>query len=211
MKWVIVGALVVLLFFVSPKGQEVVTAVTNKIKGGKIVGPTTPAGADGIVPGKAEDLAKAAGYEKSIYALARMVASEHGSASRAVKVAIAWVARNEAKARGYSIFTLLTKSRRGGGQFGAQSTGRYASTRLPAREEDIDVAVDVISGAVKDPTNGARRFYSPKAQDQLFKAGKPGYTKDAKTVEANWQKEGWKKVVIAEVSANELTFFSRSA
>lgn len=202
MKWWI---LVLILVAILASGGVVATKV---IKNSKTIGPI--AGADGIVPGKAEDVARDAGIEKSTYALARMIASEHGRDSSLVKTAIAWVAYNEAKARRTSVFELLTKSKKAGGQFGAQYLGRYASTRFPPTQADVDVALGVLGGSVPDPTNGARRFYSPKAQDQLFAEKKvQGYTKDSAKLEASWESEGFRKVAVAGVDPRSLTFFRK--
>lgn len=204
-----VWIVVLVLAFVLGSGSFVATKI---VKSGKIVGPATPAGADGIVPGRAEDLAREAGLEKSIYALARMIASEHGRDSTLVKTAIAWVAKNEAKARRVSIFELLTKSNKAGGQFGAQYLGRYASTRVPPTQDDVDVALAVMGGSVPDPTGGARRFYSPKAQDKLTAKGEiPGYKKTSAQLEASWMAEGWRKVAVAGVDEGALTFFRKVA
>jgi hypothetical protein len=117
-------------------------------------------------------------------ALSRMLASEEATSSAATKIAIAWVAVNEARRRGVTAAALLLADRGpGDGHFGEQR-GRYASTRADSYEGDLQIASDVLEGRVADITSGAVHFYRPKLQDQLYAKGKT--SKTAADVAAAW-------------------------
>ncbi len=123
------------------------------------------------------------------YALARMLASEESGASPETKTAISWVAVNEARSRGRSVFHLLvTDKGPGDGLFGEQR-GRYASTRTDPYESDLQIATYVLDGVTPDPTGGAIHFYRPALQDKLFKLGKT--SKDAAQIDREWGPGGF--------------------
>ncbi len=128
---------------------------------------------DGSTPADPEALARGAGVDRNRYALARMINSEFAR-YRNARIGAAWCARNEAAARGVSIFELLTKQRvkdddgnkvpgPGDGFFGSQH-GRWASTAQDAGDNDaLEIADGVISGSIPDITSGCRQFDSPQA------------------------------------------------
>lgn len=118
------------------------------------------------------------------YALARMLGSEEANADPNTKVAIAWVALNEAERRGVSIANLLLRDNGpGNGRFGEQR-GRYASTARDPYEVDLQIAQSIISGQVGDITGGAIHFYRPDLQDRLYDMGK--VSKTAAEIDESW-------------------------
>lgn len=106
-----------------------------------------------------------------VVALASMIASETGSGPRSAKAAVAWAARNEARATGRSVMQLLAPR----GEFGAQGVaGRgYASTARPPNPVDLDVAQKVLENRISDVSKGSRYFDSPAAFEKL--RGTEGY------------------------------------
>jgi hypothetical protein len=127
---------------------------------------------DGETPADPEALARGAGVDRNRYALARMVNSEFARYHEA-RVGSAWCCRNEATARGVSVFALLTLQvlkdsdgthyhGPGDGFFGSQH-GRYASTAQDSSDDSLAIADGVMSGAIPDNTGGARQFDSPQA------------------------------------------------
>jgi hypothetical protein len=130
--------------------------------------------ADGETPADPEALALGAGVELQRYALARAVQSENGSGPRIVLEAVAWAIVNQARATGHTVAQLVTRAGRkvsgvwtphptGNGRFGRQAQGRYCATSQDPEARALEVADDVLSGVVDDPTGGARQFDSPAA------------------------------------------------
>lgn len=122
------------------------------------------------------------------YALARMVRSEAGSADLTTKVRLANVAINQARALGWSPYDVIVyhKTAARDGRYGAQISGRFASSRDPY-EVDLKAALQALRG---DITGGATNFAHQNAfgkqlgtasniqpfVDTLAKEGKvPGY------------------------------------
>lgn len=149
-------------------------------------------------------LARAAGATLDEYALARVVASEHGSAPQIVQIGVAHATRNYARAAGLSISALVLRSTgKGAGYFGAQWQGRYASTAVDPREGHLKIARDVLAGRVSDPTGGARQYDSPKAFGQ-----QPGTTAaGADAVAARRLAAGNVKVLLAGVPESTIRFW----
>jgi hypothetical protein len=138
-------------------------------------------------------LALAAGVSDNVYALASMMQSEAGGHSL-LQVATGWAARNEAVARGISVFRLLTRAghkdkatkrfvpHASDGSYAPGNIGpRYAATRRAPEALALENAAAVLAGTVADPTGGARQFDAPKAQDALLGAIH-GYNKSASEV-----------------------------
>jgi hypothetical protein len=140
--------------------------------------------ANGEGPADPEGLAAGAGVEVNRYALARALHSEQAGGPRIARVGVAWAIVNEARAVGRSVLSLVTRAGRrpkyvgvdgavtygawtphptGNGFFGKQSQGRYCATSRDPNADDFEVADDVLSGRVDDPTGGARQFDSPDA------------------------------------------------
>jgi len=106
-----------------------------------------------------------------VVVLASMIASETGSGPRSAKAAVAWAARNEARATARTILQLLIPR----GQLGAQGVaGRgYAATARPPNPIDLDVAQAVLENRIADVSEGSRYFDSPAAFEKL--RGTEGY------------------------------------
>lgn len=117
-------------------------------------------------------------------ALSRMLASEESTSSTETKIAIAWVAMNEARRRAVSVSALLLKDNGPGDGYFGEQRGRYASTRSDSYEGDLQIATAVESGSIADTTGGAVHFLRPKLQDKLFAAGKT--SKTAATIRSSW-------------------------
>jgi hypothetical protein len=206
-RWHIIALALLVVLMLSPSAVVIV-----KKKLGKRV-TNAPAGADGVVRRAPGDLAREAGVALPVYALARMLRSEHGSEAEHVKVAVGWAAVNQARARKTTIEKLLLSGRTksGGasssdGLFGAQYTGKYATTAVDPTAVDVEIAGKVLSGVVADPTFGATQFDSPKAQAAAGKRGVPGYTKTAAQIAAARAK-GSDLVVVNGIDPNHLRFW----
>ena len=127
-----------------------------------------------------ERLASAAGLSLSIYALARVLASEENKGRLKEKTAIAWVVRNEAAARNKTIAEVVLRADTAHtGTFGSQNQGRFVSSAKSPSAEDITIARAVLGSDGPDPTLGARQYDHPKAQDALVASGAGGYRFDA--------------------------------
>jgi hypothetical protein len=114
-------------------------------------------------------------------ALGRVIHSEAGSQTLAERVAVAWVARNRAAAQGTTVAKLMCSP------CGRQGKARPMSTKLAPREEDLQIARQVLAAPRSaDPTGGADHAFEPVLQDKLHAAGRPGYTKSAADVRARW-------------------------
>jgi hypothetical protein len=130
---------------------------------------------DGINPAPPASLAAGLGVEINRYALARVIVSEVGNLPLAAQVGVAWVVRNQASHRGQSIVHLVTRAAvkdssgnfqavaGADGFFGKQAQHRYCSTSQDADQNALDIADQVISGAIDDPTGGALQWDSPNA------------------------------------------------
>lgn len=106
-------------------------------------------------------LARDAGLDLNPYALARMIQSEVSGLPEIARWGVGYAALNEANARGLGVGDLLLRSTGpGDGYFGRQSQGRYAATSKDPNAAALAAAADVITGAVADPTGGARQFDS---------------------------------------------------
>lgn len=142
--------------------------------------------------------------EREVEALARVVASEAGSGTRAEQLGIAWTVRN--RFRGKSIYAVQYPWRSQKG-----SDPPFSSAR-PAKPEHYALARQVLAAdQSEDPTGGATSFFEPRMQDIFFKAGEmarrgetgdrvidgvkltditrfKNYKKDADTIRQNWSK-----------------------
>ncbi len=158
-----------------------------------VVGPR------GWVEAEPRRLASVAGVSDSVYALASAMVSEAG-ANELAQTAVGWALRNHADDRGESVFRVLTRAGRNDPAtrqfvahesnhfFGPQNVGpRWASTRKAPTARALELAGDILTGAIDDPTGGATQFDAPTAQDTLL--GKvEGYVKDAAQVAAERSK-----------------------
>ena len=169
-----------------------------------------------VGPGKVVDadpraLARQAKVDLDTYSLARVISSE-ATDLLAEKVAVGWVTKNKAALRRRSITALVTSGRRGKGKYAAQNTGgRFVSTRLDPRTEDIEIATGVISGRVPDTTGGAIGFLHPVAQDRLLAEGRPGYTRGSQATIDKWRASGLIPAAADGVSPADFLVFRRAA
>lgn len=173
--------------------------------------------ATGVVEADPQSLANEAGVNLDIFALAAMLSSEHGNDPQVYKEAIAHAALNEAKARGKSISSLLLQAvnPKHSGKFGSQAdieggapfkSDRYASTAQVPYDDDIGIALFAWEGYTVDPTEGARQFDSPKAQDALYAKGK--YSLNAELLGAKRIKEGKREVNPEGIDPRRLRFWT---
>jgi hypothetical protein len=141
-----------------------------------LTGPTTllPDGTvsiDGVNPADPQALATAANWDIDTYSLARMIRSEAGGQKLIAQQAVGSVALNHARDTGQTITeVLLRATRAGNGYYGRQDQGRYASTSRDPADSYLQLASDLISGVITDPTNGARQWDSPNAYADASKA-----------------------------------------
>jgi hypothetical protein len=165
-----------------------------------------------VVPADVQALADRAHVGVNVYALARVSASEAGGCSRAAKTAVCWVVRNEATRRKVSTLDVVLGSASGFGKQGTGGRGFVASSRDPGAV-DYDVADQVDSGAVSDPTGGALHFDSPGAyKDQLDADGAIVRTADER-IEAfasARQAEGFDLMLVDGVPAKTFRFWRRA-
>lgn len=197
-------ALLVLVLLATAGGGTAI--VVHQRRKGKLSPTVTnaPAGPDGIVRADPRQLASQANVPLPVYALARMIASEHPRDAELVQVAIAHITLNEARRRGTDVVALLLRSTRSEaqGKFGAQHAGKYAATGKDPTPEHIAVAHKVIAGLVPDPTKGAVQFDVPKAQRAALARGVPGYRKTPEDVAAARRREGKELVTLPGVPAD---------
>ena len=167
-------------------------------------------GSSGWVESDPRSLARSKGVSDNVYALASMLVSEAGS-NPILQTAVGWCARNQSIRRGESVFKLLTRAGRNdatgafqpdasNGFYGPQNVGpRYASTRKEPAQEALDLAADILTGAVADPTDGCTKFDAPGAQD-TFLGTVAGYVKSAAQV-AEERSKGAELVMVPGISS----------
>lgn len=120
---------------------------------------------DSLVAAASATLGRTVGRET--YALARMVRSEYGSGPVAAKVAMAWVAVNDAADIGRDIVWTLNAGDRQGERFGSQAGGQRYGTSQDPYENDLQVAEAVWNDEIPDPTGGAVKFVHKNTLGQL--------------------------------------------
>lgn len=136
---------------------------------GRIGPATSPAKVGGylIVGDDPATLANSAGVDLQVYSLARMIASEDGSAPAPRLLALAETTRNEAARGRVSIFALLTRSSVSAakGKYSEQAAGKWASTRVDPLARHLEAARIAIEDG-SDVFGGATDFFDPRAQDK---------------------------------------------
>lgn len=131
---------------------------------------------DGVVPVDPRKLAEMEGLPADVYALARVITSEHGSDPDVVQIGVAWAVRNYAAkfgkgaTLGEKVVYVITRAVRAkkvrpgmDGFFGAQEQGRYVASIQDPTSKSVAIAGGVLSGKIADWTKGARQFDSPQA------------------------------------------------
>ena len=133
----------------------------------------------------AEKVSKKLGRKISegILMLATLMESEAGDQPDLAKVAIAHAAITNAKRtskNGSDLTAALKKlllpswqnhKITSNGHMGSQQGGRYASTRIPPTERDVELAEAIAKGQIQNPAPGAIKWDSPSAQDKLHDEG----------------------------------------
>lgn len=204
-----------LLFFAAALGAlwYVQPDPVDPATGSNYTQPTTLNGdgtvtTDGETPVPPEGLAAGLGLEPNRYAMARAIVSEVGTLPLAAQIGVGWAIRNMAAHRGESVLKLVTRagSKVGGswvpndadGFFGKQNQGRYCSTSQDADDNAYDIADQVMSSSVDDPTGGARQWDSPNAFSSSGAADKTAASRIA---------DGNVEVDIPGVSSSSLRFW----
>lgn len=155
-------------------------------------------GPDGVVRADPQQLARSIGVDLRTYALARMVASEHPHDPEPIRIAVVWATINHARKLRITPETLLLRGKAGlsDGFFGAQYTGKYATTANDPTQQDLDTVLGVTGGQISDPTQGADQFDVPAAQRAAAKRGVTGYTKSPEQVAASRRAAGKRLVLL---------------
>lgn len=118
-------------------------------------------------------LAGGATQNVDVYSLARMIASEDGSASAPTLLGLAECARNKAAKGGVSVTKLLTRSSMSGmdGTYSEQAAGKWASTRLDPNGRHV-TAAQIAMLEDSDEFGGAVDFFDPHSQDGGLQNGR---------------------------------------
>jgi hypothetical protein len=192
--WLLVLALALWLF-----GAAAVSTVRDYVTRGARL--TTSTITDGVVDQSIAQLVQDASstvgraIPVDTYSVARMLRSEYGSGPVAAKIAMAWVARNDAAELGRSVTATINAGTRAGVAYGAQAGGGRYSTAHDPYENDLAIAEAVMTGDEADPTGGAVKF--------VHKSGfatSSGYddtvTKWAAEGLSPVEKDGWGQLVV---------------
>ncbi len=145
-------------------GAPAVHVVRDFVTRGKRLGRSTLV--DGVIEEEIDDLVIQATETvgrfvgRREYALARMLRSEYGSGPVKAKIAMAWVAVNDAAQLGRDLVATLNAGDRHGIRFGSQAGGQRYGTSLDPYESDLAIAEAVLAGDEPDPTPppGAVKF-----------------------------------------------------
>ncbi len=164
------------------RGNRVTNAPYSKITGAVNISPA--------------DLASQAGVDVDTYSLARMISSEEGRSSNAVKAAVGWAAMNHANSSGKSITDVLTTNKNHPGLYGTQ-VGGYASTANDPYEGDIAIAQGILTGTISDMTGGADQFDRPSGEA------------DPDAVAANRVASGSHEVTVSGIDDGGIRFWSK--
>lgn len=125
---------------------------------------------------------------------ARLAASEHHRGSFAELACIVDAELNRAERRGMSLYQSLTHE----GTFGKQGSKRRASTRQDPKLRHLWAARAVLSGKARGISQGAERFFDPKAMDAMhtkykawLESGRKGKQPPAVSCDALTLLEAW--------------------
>jgi hypothetical protein len=128
---------------------------------------------DGVIEESVDELVLEASatmgrvVERRAYALARMLRSEYGTGPVAAKIAMAWVALNDAADLGRDLVSTLNAGDRHGVAFGSQAGGQRYSTAQDPYENDLQIAEAVLGGEITDPTDDAVKFVHKNGLGQM--------------------------------------------
>ncbi len=162
-----------------------------------------------MVPADVQGAADAAGVSPDVYALARVGASEAGGQKQIAKQAVMWVVINQANATSSTPLAVVLGTAQTFGKQGAGGRGFVSSSHDP-QAVDLQIADDVFSGNVEDPTGGARNFDSPGAyKDKVDADGNVVQTAQerADAFAAARQSEGKTEVLLDGVSESTFRFW----
>lgn len=162
----------------------------DRVRYGAAMGPSAAAGT--WIRTAPVTLANAAGVHPDVYTLGAVMRSEADGGPEAERIAVAWVARNAARASGKTVTAWATKaSGASAGYYGGQNfESRVIATGKAPRKDDLALAQKILNGQVPDNTGGATNFIHPAGQDALARAGLKGYTKSAQQVIDRWGARG---------------------
>lgn len=105
----------------------------------------------------------------NVYAMARNIHSEGGRGSGAEKLVLGEALVNRARQKGTSLLGLMSRSGRFARQKGCNPC--VSSSQDPSWD-DIVAAMLVLAGQSAGISRGATHYFSPRAQDSLFKSGR---------------------------------------
>jgi hypothetical protein len=127
-------------------------------------------------------------------ALARIIASEAGTMSRAIKLTVAWIARNRSLLIKRPMLDMAAPQ----GSYGPITEKRPMSSSQPATDETRAIAAEVLAAPQsQDPTPGATHGFDTALQDTLAAQGIK--SNSAAGVMEIWEKHyGLKKVATLE-------------
>jgi hypothetical protein len=135
---------------------------------------------DGVIEESIEELVSQATVTlgrlvgRAEYSLARMLRSEYGTGPVKAKIAMAWVAVNDAEKLGRDLVATLNAGDRHGISFGSQAGGQRYSTAQDPYENDLAIAEAVLGGEEPDPTPapGAVKFVHVDALGRIPEGAK---------------------------------------
>lgn len=159
-----------------------------------------------VVPADVQGLADGAGVSPDVYALARVGASEAGGQKQIAKQGVMWVVINHANATGSTpLLTVLGTA----DTFGHQGTGgrNFVASGHDPGAVDLQIADDVFSGNLPDPTGGALNFDSPGAyKDKVDTDGNVVQTAQQRADAFAAAREGEGKSLVLLDGVSESTF-----
>lgn len=200
---IIAGAAIVLYFFYSPveyAALSVVNIIEDYVKSKTKLNSDGTVTYDGETPVDPITLATDSGVDVDVMSLARLIESEAGILPMSGRVGVAWASMNYAGSHSKSITELVTKATKtvASGYYGKQNQGRYCATSKDASQDSIDIAQQVISGSVADPTGGAEQWDSPWSYADPTKA---------ETVAQSRRDAGRVEVDLPDVPSRKLRFW----
>lgn len=189
--WIVIGGALALAF-----GGAGIVALVREPGGDDADAPD-----GGFLAVEPQRLADNARQPLDRYTLGRIVRSEADShSSEAERIAIAWVAVNQARVFGQDVTAAATRGSKGRGYYGAQNAGgRWISTRFAPGTADFALARSVLAKEVRDPTGGATKFIHVATEDALH-AREPAKYKTAQEVLNGWLASGYVLRAIPGVS-----------
>jgi len=163
-----------------------------------------------VIPTSPSILASQAGLPLDVYSMARLLASEgYGGPALEKRFALTQIGhavKNEARRRGLSVTSLLTKSTypEASGKYGEQR-GRYASTSKAPKDAHLSLAQQVMAGTQADRTGGATKFLDPHVFQRGIQAG--ARLKPVEQVLTDWHEHNAYVGSIPGITTSYLMFF----